>query len=369
MRALAAVAAATGAMAQSTVTISGNLNINAINNTKVTTQTGTNAATFVKTSNTGLREGWTASQIGFSGTEDLGGGLKASFVINSRLDNNPAAGRAILGGRDTNVALEGGFGTVRLGRFIPAAASGFHGYTGARTTNQAGSLYTGLLGGGEAAFGNADDVGGSFERQDAVVQYTSPSFNGITVNVSYGNAGSDNSAQVGDSDSKQTGLSVTYTAGPLSIAAGMNNRDVNVENPTAANRTARDANLDWFGASYDLGVAKVSIAQIKRDAKTSTGGAASVTNTDIKANAIGVTVPMGAFTFAASTYSGKNKVGAAATDDLKLSGHQLSVTYALSKRTTIYAAMGENKTKRDGANTAGDAVKSTSNAIGLMHTF
>jgi len=397
--ALAAVAVTGAAFAQN-VTISGNLNFSAFGNDKTATQTGpAAAATTAKTVGTGSQNGWTASQISFAGTEDLGGGLKASFTLNQNVN----AGAVGMGDRDTNVALMGGFGTVRMGRFVPAAASGFHAFTGARTTNQAGSLYGSLLGAGTAQVGTV--VGGSFERQPAVLQYTSPSFSGVTVNASYGKNGTDASATAGDANTTQTGLSISYAAGPLSIAAGTNQRKtgseavagraatggcVDLEDANAALTTplicptgtfrigtdgaaavpagAVKAKLNWVGASYNLGVATVMASSIRRTGDTEATGAATVRNTDIKTNAIGVAVPMGAYTLGASTYSGKNNQGTGAADDLKLSGHQLSVTYAMSKRTTVYAAMGENKTKRSGAN-VGATSKRTSNAIGLMHSF
>ena len=402
--ALAAVAVSTGAMAQ--VTISGNLNINAVNNDKTTTQkTSTDAATTDKTVGTGSKEGWTASQIAFSGTEDLGGGLTASFFVAQRL--NATASQALGGGRDTFLGLSGGFGSVRIGQFIPASAAGFHAFTGARTTNQAGSVY-GLLTSGENVFGNASDKSGSFERQTAVIQYTTPSFNGFTVNASYGKNGVDKSGVAGDGNTTQHGLSFAYSAGPLAVGGGTNQRKVNTElvagsaatgfcadddGDTVATSTAatscgsgatlmvinagtdeeaaasHKAKLNWLGASYDLGVARVMVAHVRRTTDTTEAGTATVRATDIKTNAVGVHVPMGAFTLAASTYSGKNnKAANDSSDDLKLSGHQLSVTYALSKRTTIYAATGENKTKRAGTNT-GETVKRTSHAVGLMHSF
>ena len=381
--ALAAVAVSTGAMAQ--VTISGNLNINAMSNNKVTTDNRAAADTDVKTGNTGNNGGWTASELRFSGSEDLGGGLTASFAVATDLRNAEGFGPS----RDVFIGLNGGFGAVRIGNFVPAAAAGFHGYTGARTTSQAGSLYGGVLMAGADGVGTM--VGGSFERNTAAIQYTSPNFNGFTVNANYAKNGNDASGAVGDNKISQTGLSFAYAAGPLAVGVGTNQRKVNTENVAAgapSNITAVSsstvigelagtaevpnssvkAKLNWIGASYDLGVAKVMATRVSRTGDTTDAAGATTRGTDLRLNAIGVQVPMGAITLAANTYSGKNNQGPGATDDFKLKGHQLSVTYSLSKRTTVYAAMGENKTSRSGTND-GAAAKRTSNAIGLMHTF
>ena len=89
---------------------------------------------------------------------------------------------------------------------------------------------------------------------------------------------------------------------------------------------------------------------------------------DIKLNAIGVNVPMGAITLAASTYRGKDKRAGTAATAAKLSGHQLSATYSLSKRTTVYALVGKSEYKRDGASTIATR-KTTATNVGLVHAF
>jgi predicted porin len=291
------------------------------------------------------------------------------------------------------LALSGGFGTVRIGRFVPATTMGYQGFSGAATVSQAGSIYAiGTGGSGAANFGAATTTL-NLERNDNLIQYTTPNFNGFTANVLYSNNSSDSNATAATGKNRGTanGLSLAYAAGPLSIAAGTNTIKVDTEAGTvnacisaagvisiststctggtvdtgiAIADSKSKTDQDWIGGSYDLGVATVMATQVKR--KDSTAGA---TASDISATSFGVSVPMGAFTFNASTYTGKNKLTSLGTDDLKLSGHQLSVRYALSKRTTVYAAMGENKTKRDGGNTAGATRKFTSNAVGLMHSF
>ncbi|NIC40012.1 porin, partial [Aquabacterium sp. A08] len=57
----------------------------------------------------------TTSRLGFRGTEDLGGGLKAIFQIETTLKAD-APEATTLGDRTAIVGLSGGFGTVKLGR-------------------------------------------------------------------------------------------------------------------------------------------------------------------------------------------------------------------------------------------------------------
>ena len=53
------------------------------------------------------------SYIGFKGSEDLGGSLKAIWQVEA---NTSLAGGSFVNNRDTFVGLEGGFGTVKVGR-------------------------------------------------------------------------------------------------------------------------------------------------------------------------------------------------------------------------------------------------------------
>ena len=117
--ALAVLAASGAAMAQSSVTLYGVADA---------------GVTFVDGASnwTGLTSGnQLTSRIGFRGTEDLGGGLKANFVLEAglNLDNGdgnvsysaPGDGDSFAFKRRSTVGLEGGFGEVRLGRELTAA--------------------------------------------------------------------------------------------------------------------------------------------------------------------------------------------------------------------------------------------------------
>jgi predicted porin len=174
-------------------------------------------------------------------------------------------------------------------------------------------------------------------------------------------------ALTGKVKGKQTSLHLGYAQGPLSAGFGYNTRTDATEG-TALTVASTDTDLQWIGASYDLGVAVLGFTNVKRKAEGSIGAAAVTTSTDASVNNFGVTVPMGAFTLRASTYTGKDKQTVAAADDMKLSGHQISAAYALSKRTSLIAATGTNQIKRDAASTA-DARKITGTTFTVNHTF
>ncbi len=60
-----------------------------------------------------------SSRIGFKGTEDLGGGLKAGFQIEHGFDATTGQAKSTFWGRQSEVNLSGAFGTIRLGAWTP----------------------------------------------------------------------------------------------------------------------------------------------------------------------------------------------------------------------------------------------------------
>jgi predicted porin len=125
--ALAALAVAGVASAQSSVTLFGVVDaaISGYSN-----KSDTIFGSSIKTSQTALtNSGYNSSRLGFRGTEDLGGGLAASFWLEAALgnDNGTAGASQSLTSassqffnRRSTVSLSGVFGEVRLGRdYVP----------------------------------------------------------------------------------------------------------------------------------------------------------------------------------------------------------------------------------------------------------
>ena len=267
------------------------------------------------------------------------------------------------------MSLSGDFGTVRIGRFIPASAMGFYGYSGASTT-AAGSTY-GIGSGAALVFGAAAaPAGGSFERNDNQLQYTT-SISGITVNANYGSTSTDASELLGKAETAQSGVSASYTAGALTLAIGQNSRTIDADGADGVTTGAQiEADLDWYGASYDFGVATAKFTNVQRKDQTAAAstGTISVDN-NIDVNSFGVSVPMGSLTLSASMFRGTNDVSSLGTDNFDLSGNQLFANYSLSKRTSIYAVHGDTSAARASGNTTGVATKEKNTKIGMLHTF
>jgi predicted porin len=385
------------------VSIGGIVEIAPYQTGKVTTSSSNTAtAQSLKNTRTAGPGTWSTSVLNISGTEDLGGGLRASFFLMTNLGNlantNTYAPDTALGGRERSLSLtSANLGTLRFGRFVAAPGTGFHSFSGAGSATLPGSSY-GISQGHSTSATTAGDFGHSnfhaysataatYERQNNLLQFTSNAINGFTVTVAHGRNALDNdsAATPGKTNQEYTGAQVVYAAGPLSIGFGVNDRKGEAEAVAVVNAdpaanpivvgsaaTARSSNkgtLNWVGASYNFGAFTLFGHHVVREDKETT--AAGVTTTQIDANltGFGVSVPMGALTLRASTYSGKDKRAAGATDDRKLTGHQLSAVYALSKRTSLVAATGKNEYKRDGAASITSARKYEATTLTVNHTF
>jgi predicted porin len=321
--ALAVLTVSTASFAQSTVSISGRIDLGVVK---------TKGASAKLDATNG------ASQIRFAGTEDLGGGLKANFVLAQRFSpesglNDGSAGNRPLMQGETTVGLSGGFGAIKVGRSLTAFQGPVNGTDPYGTLTQAS---TAVLTTGYATDIDFGTSGSGAGRTDAI-SYNSPSINGFNVGVSIGlkNSASSGATVVGTGN--LTSVWASYAAGPLMVGGGME------ENRTGDKVTA-------VLATYDLGMAKIG-------AGNSTVNTVANTGTNGKNTNFMVVVPMGAVTAtlgltdvkAGGTGAKSNKTG-------------LGVTYAMSKRTSLYSTYGSTKTKSTGATATGFD-------LGMVHTF
>jgi len=332
--AVAAMAAVTGAMAD--VTIYGTID-QAYATAKVSTITSTSKVSGLA----GVQNG--GSAIGFKGSEDLGGGMKAYFQqeLGLSTDSNDRTGTTLganaidgtatgysngLENRNSFVGLSGGFGDVKLGRMYNMA------FYNAIAADPLG--YSGVAG---YAVGYAG-AGGAL-RQSNTILYTLPTIAagvGIQVAKVAGETVTTTAAPTKTGDS--TSYGVTYAAGPL--YAGITGE---TSTTTATTKTKNSTST----ITYDLGMVKVGYG----------AGKTTLGTTYTKAGAVSLTVPLGALTLGYS--SGDSKTNSTGSE-VKTKISQYGAMYALSKRTTAYAQSGKN---------SATALNSSVTAFGILHNF
>lgn len=314
------------------VTLSGNINQGYT--TDKTTTSGN-----VTTKTTGLKSASAGSFLTFAGSEDLGSGLKASFKLEAGLGintNTALVGAAVDGSASANreawVALAGGFGSVTLGNqytqaFLTAAAVDPNG-----VNNIAGY-------GPVAIIGGANGV----ERPNTIT-YSLPTIVtglGFSVQKQSGTAatGALNASGTSAAAGNGSGYGINYIAGDLMVGTA-NQTDASTTPGAAKNK------LSVTSISYDLHMAKLAYTTLKNT---------DTSNLTSKGNFYAVSAPLGAVSV---NYTwGKNPVG---TVDTKYS--QAGAYYTLSKRSQLYALMGNTKAA---VGTAKESVTS----FGINHAF
>jgi len=340
------------ASAQSSVTVYGIVDANVARTDSF--DAATNSTKKVTSMNNGEQS---QSRIGFKGVEDLGNGLKAVFNLENGFDlSNGAQGQAsgFAFSRLAWVGLEGNFGTVRLGRQdLPIYLA----------MDSVDPFSTGTLG----------DIGTLFPSLDAkprynnMLYYKTPTFSGLTAEVSYtfGEQAGDNTA------GRSYGIVLGYENGPLVAKLAYNRLDndpnnlspaVPVVTPTV-NADAKDKDT-FAGISYDFGVVKLHGAYLKAKADV-----AGVTSVDTKSGMIGISVPLGAGTFLADYTMLKDDL-VDNDDSKKLS---LGYVYSLSKRTNLYTTVArvtnDDNAGRAAYGTTKPGDNSTGYQVGIRHTF
>lgn len=362
--ALATLAATTGAFAQSSVTIWGVVDA-AVSRGTADGNTVTRL----------VGSGISSSQLGFRGTEDLGGGMGAHFWLEAGMSNDSGAGGAtntnnqasgtataangtqgLTFNRRSTVSLTGGFGEVRLGRDYTPQFWNWTAYD-PFGTNGVGTTRTMLS---SIAVGSSTGaLTGTAVRASNSVTYlynhgaNATSANGnkglhAAVQMYLGENASNSGATSKNGDG--TGIRVGYNAGPLSAAVGYGQTKFDTGNLKMTN----------FGASYDLTVAKL-IAQITKDELGTVKGDGML---------LGATAPLGTDGLIRASYSTyKNKTSNAESKQMAV-----GYVHSLSKRTRAYVTYANVKNSGGAAIALGGATGVADKAssgfdLGMTHSF
>ena len=307
--AVLATLASGAALAQSSVTLYGRLNVTA-ERQKVGSDT-----------QTVLEDNY--SRIGFKGEEDLGGGLKAGFIIEHGFDPTTGAAASTFWGRQSEVYLSSKLGMLRLGNFIQeslyatADVVSMHNHN---TGTSADALYT------------------YFGSNVNKVAYRTPEFvKGLWAEASIAEA------TAGTGGKRPVDLAVNYDLGALQLGAGYTKADQD----------------NQFAVRASYGMGPFTLAAYAQRTKSD----------DVSRNAFRVA---GMYTLGASEfhvnvgYAGK--IGDVA--NTQATQATLGYNYNLSKRTKVYGfvtkvdnkAAAEYMTKKAG-------VDFSSVAVGVRHNF
>jgi predicted porin len=305
--------------------------------------------------------GYNSSRIGFRGTEDLGGGLAASFWLEAPVANDTGAGAIANFGRRSTLSLSGPFGEVRLGRdytasfwndavFDPMTVNGVGtNLIAVVNSNLAASraLATGgLLNGGLSA--GTD----SYLRTSNAISYLlPPELAGFYGQVQYALHENVASSGVPGSPSRRgryAGARFGWAKGPADVALAYGQSTV--ADTATAGEKIKTINL---GASYDFGPVKL-FGELSRvqDQRDTLATATRITDKYTGA-LIGATVPIGPGLVRASYARVKFDNGAALLDaDASVSKLALGYVHNLSKRTALYATVAHIRIK-EGRNNPG----------------
>jgi len=358
--------ASTAAFAQTNVTIYGVVDAGY---TKFSGSEAVNPAAKLK-SRTALDHGnQSGSRLGFRGTEDLGNGVTALFVIEGSI--GPDTGAGITADRQQFLGLTGNFGTVALGRqYTPQYSflSRIDPFAGTGVATQIGSGANGT-GAGIYSLGLSRT---STIRVDNLAAYVSPTLLGgltVTAGYTFGAAGNETATLTGakDANIKLWAVSAVYANGP--IIAGMNYHKGTVD---AANANRGQDQKVWdVAGSYDFGVAKLGAGY----GRVSVANGGAVADPTERQWFVAVSAPVGAAGTVMATY-GRNTLDTDVNgaSDEKARKWGIGYSHALSKRTNLYAMYGSI-----GTNTAakGDFSVSGVNAqnytrgmsAGIRHSF
>jgi predicted porin len=354
----------TAAFAQSSVTVYGFIDAGILTS---------NNASSTGQSTTQMTNGqWFPSMLGFTGTEDLGGGLKANFNLQTSLENaSGKAGRATASGtndtanlfdRYASVGLSGSFGKIDLGKQIDIMflQSFVNGVIPTHANSLAvNGLYsygaTGVLSGGLPSASsnnnaNAQSVG---SRISNAVVYVTPTFNGLKAQVQHiiGGTAGDSSKNSG------TAVIVNYDANGVSLNAGT--------------ESVNGLNGNKIYEKTLVG-AKTTVGAFNLAAQAHTYKSKDGTSVDVKAYELGVATKVGSAGTVGLNYESFDDKA----NNIKPSILTLKAKYDFSKRTYAYTMISSYDKEAAGNILQGYGdfkgqgnKKATGVAVGMVHSF
>jgi predicted porin len=302
----ALVSAAGAASAQSSVTISGLLNVGIARGNNGQTQLDGTSANGKFAMNDLL------SNIAISGKEDLGGGMYAGFQLVSfiQVDNGALFDSSTLFSSRSVLKFGGHFGELYMGRSLTPANFQIL-FTDPWGWN-ASSAQVGWQ------IQTANYKSSSYLRTNNTLGYVSPEINGFTVSMAH----STGENVVGNDD----GMTIDYKKGPLWLGVGYD------QSRGMTNGPAKDHMAD-FVAAYDFGAIKPMLSYTS----------SKVANVSYRAYSLAATAPVGVQGTLKAAYARLNDCACVSGQSAALSKISLGYQHDLSKRTALFANISRAK--------------------------
>jgi predicted porin len=321
--------------------------------------------------------GLSGSRLGFRGTEELGGGLRAFFVLESglNLDDGSSGQGGTFYGRQALVGLTTPYGQISLGRqysSLYTATTDFSIFSNS-PAGPSTALIGGFGGGYEpvrgasnsaappaaGATGNSGPV-----RVNNSLRYETPTWRGFSASALYGAGEVAGAVQ----DARLFDLGLRYTAAGFDML--LSYVDDKAIGTTAAQRT--DAATTTLAATYTWQPLRLAAGYLEFNDKRSA-------NQDGRGYWIGADYSIGQHLLKAQYVENKPKFGS----DNQSTAFGIGWTYALSRRTALYSSLTRfdndaqagsgglgrfNNAIPAGVTIAGDN-KLTEMALGMRHSF
>jgi predicted porin len=263
------------------------------------------------------------SYVGFKGEDNLGGGMKGWFQVEQAILAETGGGT--WSSRNTAVGLSGGFGNVFLGNWDTVYKQlgdpvSFLGISSGNFVSTSNVLSKRFDGAGAASF---------HLRRANYLEYDSPTMSGVTVMAGY----SPDEARTGSKNAYLQSIGVKYEQGPLYVALAneMHNDFFGTATVDSKDTATRLSGKYALPSGTTLGI-DISNLEYKL---TSGGASTKGKNTTMSFVA---TQAMGNLTLAGGVViAGKFKIDGTEVPDSEAQQFNLGVSYAFSKRTSVYA--------------------------------
>lgn len=313
--------AALGAAAQSSVVISGNLQVAAAKGNG-----GTTPIDGATSDRWALND--QSSVLDIAGKEDLGGGLYAGFHLRSFIGMDTGSASAPFWASRSVIRLGGSFGELYAGRSLTPAS------------------FMVLFADPWYWDGSAAQVGWQIQlanytstaylRTDNTVGYSSPTLGGFSLNLA---------ASAGEgAKGRDIGGALNYKQGPLWIGVGF-------DKGRGFNGTGPDDHVFVLAGAYDFGVVRPMFSYAK----------SKVENVSYSAYSLAATAPVGEAGLVKAAYSGLSDWNMSTTTEESLRKISLGYQYNLSKRTNVFVNVSSAKGET--------ATTTNTTEFGLAHAF